>query len=355
MSSRPQVPPKYQKSCLPSEQSLPLAADCIIRSGDAPPIDFYVHKVILAYNSTFFGHLLATGTADSPRDPLVILVPELGAVLRPLLLLSYPNTAFSPFESVEQVKEVARTAQKYSLHAIHSRLEELVLSSELWKRDVPSSPIRWYAIGVVNHWEKLARAAARKTLFKPAGTGITSAVEETLVDLAQINGQDLQHLYDYHRACGEAANKALTQRYKLPDGSHERWLTWLPWFPTDSDGDPFFYTSTADVECRCEDEGKLLHAGKSAPPTGNEGTLVHKSVHRLLRIVASRLLTHPMVDIRKDFSDELSTLGYGLATCTAHRDNLFEQFPEFVSCLQNAVHDAISKVSCDIAQSQRCF
>ncbi|KAJ7073099.1 hypothetical protein C8F01DRAFT_1362294 [Mycena amicta] len=182
--------------------------DMIIRSCDG--VDFYVHKLILAFSSPFFRNMLAfpepTGENANPTKngiPIVTL-PEPGEVLQIVLGLIYPRQAPVPTTSHWQWRylhfflDAYEAARKYDV-ASGEEILSSILDEPHWLEE---EPLVVYKIACRIGQTKTARKAALETLKTPR----TAAPSWQLRDLT---GQQLWKLYDFQYRAAEGLQRSL--------------------------------------------------------------------------------------------------------------------------------------------------
>ena len=184
-----------------------LDADLVLRSCSPDPVDFRVHKCILAVASPFFAHMFEL---PQPREDCedgepsipIVDVSEDARTLDMLLRCVYPTTrpAIDTFEDLSLVLEAA---SKYDLTPAIDHLRTVLMSS----RFVEADPVRAYAIACRFDLEDEARAASRCTLRVHV---LDNPLSE---DLKHISAFQYHRLLSLHRQRAAAAQELLV----IPD------------------------------------------------------------------------------------------------------------------------------------------
>ncbi|KAJ7073180.1 hypothetical protein C8F01DRAFT_1106369, partial [Mycena amicta] len=134
-------------------------ADIILRSCDEPPVDFYVHRAVLALSSPLFADLFSLPQPipkDDSRDASrgkdeqelpVVQVSERAEILDKALRFFYPGTA--PFSNSA------------------SSSIEAVVGKRLLGRHLESDAVGVFVVACGMRWEDVAREAAWRSLRQP--------------------------------------------------------------------------------------------------------------------------------------------------------------------------------------------
>ncbi|GJE87388.1 BTB/POZ domain-containing protein [Phanerochaete sordida] len=138
-------------------------ADLILRSSAPAPVEFRLHKCLLAAASPFFAHMFEL---PQPRDERadaacipVVDVSEDARTLEDLLRCVYP-VARPALATFEELTAALEAAAKYDMPAATAHLRHELLAP----RFVDADPLRAYAIACRFELEDEARAASRATL-----------------------------------------------------------------------------------------------------------------------------------------------------------------------------------------------
>ncbi|KAJ7168914.1 hypothetical protein C8R46DRAFT_1218296 [Mycena filopes] len=180
-------------------------SDIIIRSSDG--VDLHVHKAIVGFASVFFQNMFSiAGTggdsnsgADIFRDGKpVIICDEPAAVLHQLLSIAYPRDGTLTDQGLDGVAEVYRVADKFIFTGVKKQLESMLVTPAV----LEAHAHRVFAIAHLRELPVITRIAAIYTLKSPVCPANLAFPEMHL-----LTGADLQKLYDFHHACGRAAER----------------------------------------------------------------------------------------------------------------------------------------------------
>jgi len=180
-------------------------ADITLRSDDARPTDFRVHRCILRAGSPFFRTMfsLPQPECDSDERSPVLDVAESATVLDPLLRFLYP-VPDPEVPTLDMLVLVMVAASKYDMAAVMDRLRVLLVSPAF----LETAPVRVFAIASRFDLEEEAKLASKHTLR-------VQVLDAPLCeDLRHISAYSYHRLLDLHRRRGDAAREALCG----PDG-----------------------------------------------------------------------------------------------------------------------------------------
>lgn len=175
-------------------------ADVILRSDDAHPIDFKVHRCILVAGSPFFQTVFSLPQPKSATDdPVPVLdVAETSAILDPFLRFLYP-VPDPELPTLDALVPIMSTAAKYDMTAVMDRLRRLLVSPAF----LETAPVRVFAIASRFDLEEEAKTASKHTLR-------VRVLDVPLCDdLRHISAYSYHRLLELHRRRGEAARQAL--------------------------------------------------------------------------------------------------------------------------------------------------
>lgn len=184
-----------------------LDADLVLRSSSPDPVDFRVHKCILAAASPFFHHMfelpqpLPESKACASDIPIVD-VSESSQTLEWLLRYVYPVPK-PDICSLDNLVSVLEAAAKYDFIAVTDYLRMLLISQPFLEAD----PVRVYAIACRFDLDEEARIASRYTLS-------VNVLDSPLCeDLKCISAYQYHQLLSLHKQRSAAAQELLI----LPD------------------------------------------------------------------------------------------------------------------------------------------
>jgi hypothetical protein len=192
-------------------------ADVILRSDDARPMDFRVHRCILLAGSPFFQTMFSLPqpkcTADADDSVPILDVAEPTAILHPLLRFLYP-VPDPEVLTLDELVPLMCTASKYDMTSVMDRLRVLLVSPTF----LDSAPVRVFAIASRFDLEEEAKIASKHTLR-------VRVLDVPLCDdLRHISAFAYHRLLELHRRRGEAARQALCAPEELCcmqcNGSH---------------------------------------------------------------------------------------------------------------------------------------
>lgn len=177
-------------------------ADVILRSDDARPTDFRVHRCILLAGSPFFQTVfsLPQPKCETDDEPVPILdVAESSAILDPFLRFLYP-VPDPAVPTLDALVPLMNTASKYDMTSVMDRLRVLLVSPAF----LETAPVRVFAIASRFDLEEEARIASKHTLR-------VRVLDVPLCeDLRHISAYSYHRLLELHRRRGEAARQALS-------------------------------------------------------------------------------------------------------------------------------------------------
>lgn len=184
-------------------------ADIILRTDDARPTDFRVHRCILRAGSPFFQTMFSLpqpksqpGCDADERLP-VLDVAEPAAVLDPLLRFLYP-VPDPEVSTLDMLVLIMFAASKYDMAAVMERLRVLLVSPAF----LETAPVRVFAIASRFDLEEEAKLASKHTLR-------VHVLDAPLCeDLRHISAYAYHRLLELHRQRGDGARQALC----APDG-----------------------------------------------------------------------------------------------------------------------------------------
>ncbi|KAI0265082.1 hypothetical protein BC834DRAFT_825414 [Gloeopeniophorella convolvens] len=181
-------------------------ADVILRSDDARPTDFRVHRCILSAGSPFFQTMFSLPQPKSAAEECVPIldVAEPSAVLDPLLRFLYP-VPDPKVPSLDELVFLMDAAAKYDMTAVIDRLRALLVSSSF----LETAPVRVFAIASRFELEAEAKLASRHTL------GVHVLDTPLCDDLRHISAFSYHRLLELHRRRGDAACEALVAPEEL--------------------------------------------------------------------------------------------------------------------------------------------
>jgi hypothetical protein len=174
--------------------------DVILRSDDARPIDFKVHRCILVAGSPFFQTVFSLPQPKCETDdPVPVLdVAEPSAILDPFLRFLYP-VPDPVVPTLDALVPIMSTAAKYDMTAVMDRLRGLLVSPAF----LETAPVRVFAIASRFDLEEEAKIASKHTLR-------VRVLDVPLCDdLRHISAYSYHRLLELHRRRGEAARQAL--------------------------------------------------------------------------------------------------------------------------------------------------
>jgi hypothetical protein len=176
-------------------------ADVILRSDDARPTDFRVHRCILIAGSPFFQTVFSLPQPKcATDDPIPVLdVAEPSAILDPFLRFLYP-VPDPEVPTLDVLVPLMSTAAKYDMTAVMNRLRVLLVSPAF----LETAPVRVFAIASRFDLEEEAKLASKYTL------GVRVLDQPLSDDLRHISAYSYHRLLELHRRRGESARQALS-------------------------------------------------------------------------------------------------------------------------------------------------
>ncbi|KAJ7153081.1 hypothetical protein C8R43DRAFT_1126923 [Mycena crocata] len=195
--------------------------DFILQSGDG--VDLHVHKDILKHVSVFFSGMLDTVNNSTGHGivkdgkPVVILI-EPGAVLYRLLCIAYPVQSLEHHtltaQNLDGIWAVHQTANKYLFLGVQELIERM-LEKILQNSDLAAAqPQRIFAIARLCHLPDLARKAGLCSLQYPI------CPPGVFPELDFLTTVTFHKLYEFHHACGIAAQNIVAQNAGWLDPRH---------------------------------------------------------------------------------------------------------------------------------------
>jgi BTB/POZ domain-containing protein len=175
-------------------------ADVILRSDNARPIDFKVHRCILTTGSPFFQTVFSLPQPKcTSNDSIPILdVAEPSVILDPFLRFLYP-VPDPEVPNLDALVPLMSTAAKYDMTAVMDRLRVLLVSPAFLERE----PVRVFAIASRFDLEEEAKIASKHTLR-------VRVLDVPLCeDLRHIPAHSYFRLLELHQRRGEAARQTL--------------------------------------------------------------------------------------------------------------------------------------------------
>src|SRR5258708_27749785 len=175
-------------------------ADVILRSDDARPIDFKVHRCILTAGSPFLQTVFSLPQPKcTSNDPIPILdVAEPSVILDPFLRFLYP-VPDPEVPNLDALVPLMNTAAKYDMTAVIDRLRMLLVSPAF----LETEPVRVFAIASRFDLEEEAKIASKHTLR-------VRVLDVPLCeDLRHISAHSYYRLLELHQRREEAARQTL--------------------------------------------------------------------------------------------------------------------------------------------------
>lgn len=188
---------------LPSPSFNSLDANLVLRSSSPNPLDFRVHKCILAAASSFFEHMFKLpqpqqefeeGASQAP----MVEVSESAETWDALLRFIYP-VSNPVIDNLDDLTRVLEAASKYDFDSVVEQLSAQLLSPAFLAAD----PVRVFAIACRFDLEDAARTASGHTLRVNV---LDCPLSE---DLKHITAFQYHRLVDLHRARAAAALELL--------------------------------------------------------------------------------------------------------------------------------------------------
>ena len=175
-------------------------ADVILRSDEAPPVDFRVHWCILRAGSPFFQTMFSLPQPECTGDESVPVldVAEPSAILHPLLRFLYP-VPDPEVPTLDGLVPLMCAAGKYDMTSVMDRLRALLVSPAF----LETAPVRVFAIASRFDLEEEAKIASKHTLRVRV---LDVPLSE---DLRHISAYSYHRLLELHRRRGESARQAL--------------------------------------------------------------------------------------------------------------------------------------------------
>lgn len=175
-------------------------ADVILRSDEARPVDFRVHRCILRAGSPFFQTMFSLPQPECTADDNVPVldVAEPSAILHPLLRFLYP-VPDPEVPTLDALVPLMCAAAKYDMTSVMDRLRALLVSSAF----LETAPVRVFAISSRFDLEEEAKIASKHTLR-------VRLIDVPLCeDLRHISAYSYHRLLELHRRRGDSARQAL--------------------------------------------------------------------------------------------------------------------------------------------------
>lgn len=175
-------------------------ADIILRSDEARPVDFRVHRCILGAGSPFFHTMFSLPQPECAADDgvPVLDVAEPSAILHPLLRFLYP-VPDPEVPTLDALVPLMCTAAKYDMTSVMDRLRALLVAPAF----LETAPVRVFAIASRFDLEEEAKIASKHTLR-------VRVIDVPLCeDLRHISAYSYHRLFELHRRRGDSARQAL--------------------------------------------------------------------------------------------------------------------------------------------------
>jgi hypothetical protein len=290
--------------------------DVVLRSSDG--VNFHVLKLFLSLASPFFKDMF---TLPQPTDPTtattntplpVIPVSETSTTLQRLLMFCYPLWSVSPsFDTLNDVQAVLEAANKYDMDGVLKRAGQALSTPKF----LQTEPLRVFAIACRYRLENETRIAARSSLR------VSVSSRSYMPELEHISAGALQHLLDYHFACGRAA-QAVTKDLQ--------WIT----------RDNYTWFQFSCVNC----SGK----GKSITIAGMKYQLAAAFWMSFMLDVGAALLECPSAEtvMKEEFLEKAVEEAKTCATCfKSTRSKITDDMISFRQTFGDEVEKALSPVS----------
>jgi len=181
-------------------------ADVVLRSDDARPIDFRVHRCILLAGSPFFQTVFSLPQPQCAAEERVPVLDfaEPSVILDPLLRFLYP-VPDPEVTTLDALVPLLCTATKYDMTGVMDRLRVLLVSPTF----LETAPVRVFAIASRFDLEEEAKLASKHTLR-------VRVLDVPLCDdLRHISAYSYYRLLELHQRRGEAARQALSAPEEL--------------------------------------------------------------------------------------------------------------------------------------------
>ncbi|KAF7292231.1 BTB domain-containing protein [Mycena indigotica] len=324
--------------------------DVVLRSSDAPPTDFYVHKAVLALASPVFADMFSLAqpgpavTTDGNEALPVVDVFERAAVLDKALRFFYPNASsfldgedrsLYPLDDLRLVLEVL--VSKYQVDSVTplgKRLLREHLSStanaDVVGVFVVACGLRWHDIAREAAWASL-RLPLREFVNLPHGSSRNQPLSNSNTPTALTSSPLLDHLpsstyhalLTYHATCASLAANATTS------------LLWLP-----SEAVPGADCTNWNHPALCPRMGHWSFAGKTLAPATRWFAVT-------LDWLGERLLKAPLLPFDAQLADagELLVVAVReIGNCESCRRDGFPVLLDFLRLLRKRVEGELGKV-----------
>jgi len=176
-------------------------ADLVLRSGASSPVDFRVHRCILAASSPFFSDMFTLpqpNSTNASSSAPVVEVSEDGETLEKLLCLIYPVPK-PVIHDLDELTVVLEAANKYDVTVAIDILRALLVTPAFIEKE----PLRVYSIACRFDLEEEVKIASRHTLSMNV---LDCPLSE---DLKHITAYQYHQLLDLHKTRAKAAQELL--------------------------------------------------------------------------------------------------------------------------------------------------
>ncbi|KAJ7127254.1 hypothetical protein C8R43DRAFT_699845 [Mycena crocata] len=206
-------------SAVPDPEGITSAPDFILRSADN--VDLHVHRDYLKFVSVFFRDMLDAEPAavhEIERDgkPVVVMDAPYAVwyrVLRFAYPVQSPEQVSLTAQNLDGIWAVHEAAHKYIFLAAEQLIESLLSTMLDAPRLTDAQPHRIFAIARVRGLPELARKAALRTLPHPI------CPPGPFPEMDLIPTSTFHQLYDFHNACGAAAQRIASDHSNYVDAN----------------------------------------------------------------------------------------------------------------------------------------